>query len=145
VRGRMNRLLKHAAGLPFWLLPASLRRRAVQAGLAAAAAREPAAALRELLQLERDLHGAIDETAMAYGGGVHVKHRLMRYHDFFVERIRAGERVLDVGCGYGAVAHSIADRAAAEVVGIDLNSANVAQARRMFPHPRLTFVEGEAP
>ncbi len=56
-----------------------------------------------------------------------------------------GERVLDIGCGYGAVAHSIAERAGATVVGIDLDPANVAAARRMFPHPRLTFVEGTAP
>jgi 2-polyprenyl-3-methyl-5-hydroxy-6-metoxy-1,4-benzoquinol methylase len=82
---------------------------------------------------------------MAYGDGVHVKHRLMRYHDFFVTRIAAGERVLDIGCGYGAVAQSIAERAGADVVGIDLDPANVAAARAMFPHPRLTFVAGEAP
>jgi len=141
----VKRLIRLAIALPFRVLPAALRRRAVQAGLTAAAARDPRSALRELLQMETDLHGLIDETAVAYGRGVHVKQRLMQYHDFFVERIRAGERVLDVGCGYGAVAHSIADRAGAEVVGIDLDPANVASARRMFPHPRLLFVQGEAP
>jgi len=141
----MKRLMRSAAALPFQLLPRSVRRRAVQAAFSAAADRDPRAALRELLQMETDLHGLIDETAMAYGGGVHVKHRLMRYHDFFVDRIRAGERVLDIGCGYGAVAHSIAERAAARVVGIDLESANVASAKRMFQHPALTFLEGEAP
>lgn len=141
----MKRLLRSAAAWPFRLLPSSLRRRAIQAGLTAAARRDAGAALRELLQIETDLHGLIDETAMAYGGGVHVKHRLMRYHDFFVDRIRKGERVLDIGCGYGAVAHSIAERSGADVVGIDLDPANVAAARQMFPHPRLTFVQGEAP
>jgi SAM-dependent methyltransferase len=141
----VKRLMRAAAALPFRMMPAALRRRALQAGLTAAARRDPKAALRELLQMETDLHGLIDETAVAYGGGVHVKHRLMRYHDFFVSRIRAGERVLDIGCGYGAVAHSIADRAGATVVGIDLDPANVAAARGMFPHQRLTFVEGEAP
>jgi ubiquinone/menaquinone biosynthesis C-methylase UbiE len=141
----MKRFVRAFAALPFRMLPASLRRRAVQAGLTAAAARDPRAALRELLQIETDLHGIIDEAALAYGGGVHVKHRLMRYHDFFVDRIRAGERVLDVGCGYGAVAHSIATRARADVVGIDLEPANVAAARRMFTDARLSFVEGEAP
>ena len=142
----MRHALRVIAAWPFRLLPAALRRRAVQAGLTAAAqGGDPAAALRELLQIETDLHGLIDETAMAYGRGVHVKHRLMRYHDFFVDRIRAGERVLDIGCGYGAVAHSIAERSGADVVGLDLDHANVASAKRMFPHPRLTFVAGEAP
>jgi 2-polyprenyl-3-methyl-5-hydroxy-6-metoxy-1,4-benzoquinol methylase len=141
----VKRLARRAAALPFWILPPALRRRAVPAGMTAAARRDPKAALRELLQIETDLHGLIDETAVAYGGGVHVKHRLMRYHDFFVNRIQAGERVLDIGCGYGAVAHSIAERSGATVVGIDMDAANVAAARRMFSHERLMFVEGEAP
>jgi SAM-dependent methyltransferase len=141
----VKRLIRSLAALPFRMLPPAARRRAVQAGLTAAAARDPRSALRELLQMETDLHGLIDETAVAYGRGVHVKHRLMQYHDFFVSRVRAGERVLDIGCGYGAVAHSIADRAGATVVGLDMDRRNVADARRMFTHPRLTFVAGEAP
>jgi ubiquinone/menaquinone biosynthesis C-methylase UbiE len=105
----------------------------------------PAAALRELLQVDSDLSGAIDELALAYDGGVHVKHRLMKYHDFFVDRIAARERVLDVGCGYGAVAYSMAFRAGADVTGIDLSEANIAEARGRFSHPSLRFVQGIAP
>lgn len=141
----MKRLIRALVALPFRVLPSALRRRAVQAGVTASAARDPRAALRELLAIESDVRGAIDLSAMAYGEGVHVKHRLMRYHDFFVDRIRHGERVLDIGCGYGAVAHSIVERAGAAVVGVDLDSATVAQARRRFPHDRLTFVTGEVP
>ncbi len=69
----------------------------------------------------------------------------MRYHDFFVNRIEPGTRVLDVGCGYGAVAHSIAERSRAQVTGIDLSAANVAQARASYNTAGLTFVHGEAP
>jgi SAM-dependent methyltransferase len=69
----------------------------------------------------------------------------MRYHDFFVDRINAGERVLDVGCGYGAVAFSMASRAGADVTGIDLSEANIAEARSRFTHPSLRFVCGIAP
>jgi 2-polyprenyl-3-methyl-5-hydroxy-6-metoxy-1,4-benzoquinol methylase len=75
---------------------------------------------------------------------VHVKHRLMRYHDFFVDRIGPGERVLDIGCGYGAVAYSVASKAGAIVTGIDLNAENIAKAKHRFPHPNLTFVKGDA-
>jgi SAM-dependent methyltransferase len=141
----VKRLVRSAAALPFRLLPAWLRRRAVQAGLTAAASRDPRAALRELLEIETDLSGLIDQTAMAYGDGVHVKHRLMRYHDFFVARIRSDERVLDIGCGYGAVAHSIASQSGASVVGLDSDAANIAKARTLFPHARLEFIVGEAP
>ena len=141
----LRRAVRRLATLPFRMLPPAARRRAVQAVLHAAAAGGPPDALRELLTIDTDLSGLIDEVAMAHGGGVHVKHRLMRYHDFFVERITAADRVLDIGCGYGAVAHSIASRSGATVVGLDLDPANVSKARALFPHDRLTFAAGEAP
>lgn len=137
--------LSRLAMKPFQLMTPTVRRRLVQLITRAAAAGEPKQAMRELLTMDADLSGQIDTTALPYGDGVHVKHRIMRYHDFFVERITPGERVLDIGCGYGAVAYSIASRTGAEVIGLDLDAANVEKARQRFLHERLTFVQGEAP
>jgi SAM-dependent methyltransferase len=141
----MNAVVRRLASSPFRMLPSRLRRRVVQAALHATARQAPPDALRELLTIESDLSGLIDQQAMAYDHGVHVKHRLMRYHDFFVERIASRDRVLDLGCGYGAVAFSIASRTGAEVIGLDSDPANVALARGRCQHERLSFVEGEAP
>lgn len=141
----MTPFLTRLASWPWRLLPRPVRRAIVKSGIYASAAADPKTALNELLALEAVVSGQIDLAAMRYADGVHVKHRLMAYHDFFVSRIRPGERVLDVGCGYGAVASSIAERAAADVVGIDMDPANIAKARRMFTHPRLRFEAGEAP
>ncbi|MEO5954869.1 MAG: class I SAM-dependent methyltransferase [Nitrospiraceae bacterium] len=101
-------------------------------------------AMRFLLMLDNVVSKLINRLAIPYDGGVHVKHRLMRYHDFFVNRIAPGERVLDIGCGYGAVAYSLATKAGALVTGVDLNEVNVAKARGRFHHPNLTFVHGDA-
>jgi len=101
--------------------------------------------MRALLQLDDHLAGRIDEVAVRYdNNSVHVKHRLMQYHDFFVERIKPGEWVLDIGCGNGAVAWSMATRAGAIVTGIDLHAENIAVARKLFPHKNLTFIQGDA-
>jgi 2-polyprenyl-3-methyl-5-hydroxy-6-metoxy-1,4-benzoquinol methylase len=108
------------------------------------AGQSPKKAMRILLEIDDVLTRNIDRTAIRYDGGVHVKHRLMHYHDFFVERLRAGERVLDIGCGYGAVAYSMASRAQAQVVGIDLNAQSIASARARFQHQNLTFIHGDA-
>jgi ubiquinone/menaquinone biosynthesis C-methylase UbiE len=138
--------VKRVLALPFRMAPPAVRRRAVQLAIHAAASRAPADALRELLALEEDVTGAINEMALAYGGGIHAKHRLMAYHDFFVERIHGGgQRVLDVGCGYGAVAYSIATRTDARVTGLDMSAAQVERAQARFRHPRLTFMVGRAP
>lgn len=141
----VKQIVKRALALPFRAATPNIRRRIVQLAIEASARRAPADALRELLVIDDDVTGMINETALAYGDGVHAKHRLTAYHDFFVDRIRAGERVLDVGCGYGAVAFSIASRTEATVTGLDMSDSQVALARARFSHPRLTFVVGRAP
>ncbi len=129
---------------PFRLLPNEVRRQTIRMALFATTRQPPRDALRVLLQVETDVIGLIDETAMRYDGGVHAKHRLTGYHDFFVQRVKPGERVLDLGCGYGAVAYSLASRSGAYVTGVDLSVNNIAMARERFHHPNLRFVVGDA-
>ena len=56
-------------------------------------------ALRFLLRLDVAFYGIQGRKAVESDGGLHTKHRHMRYHDFFVARIHPGERGLDIGCG----------------------------------------------
>lgn len=102
------------------------------------------AALRALLTEAHELARYIDQEAIRYDQGVHVKHRLTRYHDFFIHRIHPDERVLDVGCGIGAVAYDVAEKAGARVVGIDLDPVYIALAQERFPHPRVEYLQGDA-
>ena len=97
-----------------------------------------------LLRLDDIVTKCINRVAIPYDGGVHAKHRLMQYHQFFVTRVKPGERVLDIGSGYGAVAYSLATQAGAFVTGIDLNANNIAKAKAKFHHPNLSFVHGDA-
>ncbi len=106
---------------------------------------DPAKGLPRLLLLRDRLDWVINERAMVYGRGEHPKHRLTNYHGFFVQHILDGERVLDVGCGYGAVARSIAlAYPRCEVVGIDQNKPRLDQARAMDNPANLQFVQGDA-
>lgn len=101
-------------------------------------------ALRFLFRLDATLYSLQAQKAIEYDGGIHTKHRHMRYHDFFVARIRAGERVLDIGCGIGVVAYDVAQNAGAYVVGMDLNANNIAQAHQRYAHPRVEYHLGDA-
>ncbi len=104
----------------------------------------PAAGLRRLFALQDRLSMVINERAMAYGRGEHPKHRLTRYHDFFIDRVAENARVLDIGCGYGAVARSIARaRPAAKVLGVDLDAPRLNQARAANNPPNLSFIEAD--
>jgi SAM-dependent methyltransferase len=127
------------------LLPSSLRERLVFGLFVLESRGDTAEGLRRLFALQDRLELTVNERAMAHGRGEHPKHRLTRYHDFFIDRIGDADRVLDVGCGYGAVARSIARaRPAATVVGVDYDAAKLAQARSGDNPPNLTFVESDA-
>lgn len=104
----------------------------------------PDEALRFLFDLDARLYGLQGRQAVRYGGGIHTKHRHLRYHDFFAERVRPHETVLDIGCGHGAVAHAIAVRTGARVTGIDLSPEAIRQAREQHGAPNVEYVCGDA-
>jgi SAM-dependent methyltransferase len=125
-------------------MPVALWRPLFRLWLSALAAdRDRERAVRELLTSYDDVYRRLDQAAIAYEGGVHVKHRLTGYHDFFVERVRPGERVLDLGSGKGELAHDLVLRSGASVVGIDNDPSHLAFARARFTDERLDFREGD--
>jgi 2-polyprenyl-3-methyl-5-hydroxy-6-metoxy-1,4-benzoquinol methylase len=146
----MKRLALAIAGLlaRLWgLLPGGLRRRLLLGFFVLEGrAGDPAQGLRNLLRVKDGLDLAINERAMAYGRGEHPKHRLTNYHRFFIDHIPpAGGRVLDIGCGYGAVARSVAEALpAVEVLGVDMDEGRLNQAKAMAPLPNLSFLFTDA-
>jgi glycosyltransferase involved in cell wall biosynthesis len=104
----------------------------------------PADALWFLFRLDERLYESEGRAAVRYGNGIHPKHRVTRYHDFFVNRVQPADVVLDIGCGNGALSADVAERSGATVVGIDLNPGNIATARQIHAHPRVTYTVGDA-
>lgn len=94
----------------------------------------PEARARFTLALDSALYSMQGEAAIAASDhdGLHPKHRLTRYHDFFIARVRPGERVLDLGCGVGALARALATRAGAIVTGMDWSEKNLERAVNLF-------------
>jgi SAM-dependent methyltransferase len=103
----------------------------------------PAEALQTLFVLDAQLYIEQGLLAVAYDGGIHTKHRHMKYHDFFTGRINKDDRVIDIGCGMGAVAYDVS-KVATEVVGIDFNTNSIKVARERYQNPNLTFRVGDA-
>jgi SAM-dependent methyltransferase len=99
--------------------------------------------VRELLITYDDAYRALDLAAIEYDDGVHAKHRLTGYHEFFVERVAPGERVLDIGSGKGELAHDLVQRSGATVVGVDHDQSHLDFARSHFAHERLEFRSGD--
>jgi len=99
-------------------------------------------ALRLLFRLDAALYSLEGQKAIDYGGVIHSKHRHTGYHDFFIKNIRPAERILDIGCGIGALAYDVAEKSKAHVTAIDLNPENIAKASQRYNHPRVRYIVG---
>ncbi|NQV88698.1 MAG: class I SAM-dependent methyltransferase [Parcubacteria group bacterium] len=76
-------------------------------------------------------------------GGLHPKHRIMRYHDFFVDRVTGDDDVLDIGCNNGALGYSVA-KVAKSVVGIEIKSKHKKSWVEKYAADNITYQVGDA-
>lgn len=74
--------------------------------------------------------------------GLHPKHRLMKYHRFFVNNVEPNDIVLDIGCGNGALTLDLAKKVK-KVIGIDLNKDNIRIARKNYSASNIEYLVGD--
>lgn len=103
---------------------------------------------RIIVSLALRLHNKAYEFAGKYSAclepdALHPKHRLMKYHQWFVNRVKPEWRVLDIGCGIGALARDLKMKCKS-VTGIDLRHTSIAEARRRYSAEGLLFYEADA-
>ena len=133
----------------FWLLiPAKLRRFLFTSFLILESRdNNTSQSIKNLFLIKDKLDWIINERALKFGEGIHPKHSLTNYHDFFIERIKNGDNVLDVGCGNGSVAISIAKKIPdSKVIGIDIDRNNIEFAKQKLKENNLrnlTFIHGD--
>ena len=103
--------------------------------------------LIRIFRIKDKLEWIINERSLKYENGIHPKHRLTDYHAFFIERIKNGEKILDVGCGNGMVAMSIAKALPKSfVLGVDINNKNIKFADNISKEKgirNIRFVNGD--
>jgi 2-polyprenyl-3-methyl-5-hydroxy-6-metoxy-1,4-benzoquinol methylase len=86
----------------------------------------------------------IDNECLNLDKGMHVKHRLTKYHDFFCNKLKKNEIVLDIGCGNGFLDYDMATRVGAKIIGIELSKQNYNIAVKRYPHKNIEYVLGDA-
>ena len=105
----------------------------------------PFDSLHFLFDIENKLYQLEGRESIRYGDGIHTKHKHIKYHDFFIRNISEGSRILDVGCGYGALAYDIALKVSGSIIyGIDINQENIDIAKKRFSRENINFVLGDA-
>lgn len=76
-------------------------------------------------------------------GGLHPKHRIMNYHQFFVDNLSPEDRVLDVGCGNGALTFAIASKAK-DVVAVDIVAKKIEEAKKKYASGNIRYIHCDA-
>lgn len=87
--------------------------------------------LKLALRFHTFLYKVISVLSIRNEKGTHPKHRLLKYHDFFLDNITANDRVLDIGCGNGELAFDIAKKAR-EVVAVDIDPKKISVAKSKY-------------
>jgi 2-polyprenyl-3-methyl-5-hydroxy-6-metoxy-1,4-benzoquinol methylase len=124
-------------------LPKPSRKRLIMELVTVERTSPPKDAIKWLLEIYDYVGLEVDNASIRWGNGVHVKHELMDgIHSFFYTRIPENSKVLDLGCGIGAVANAIASHSNADVLGIDMSTDSIAFAKNHYQHPRLRFMVG---
>jgi len=97
--------------------------------------------LKMLLLTDNFIYRLISETAVKFNHCEHPKHRIMRYHQFFLNHILEGSRVLDLGCGNGTLTRDLAEKAK-YILAIDFNKKNITWAKKNYNAPNIEYREG---
>jgi 2-polyprenyl-3-methyl-5-hydroxy-6-metoxy-1,4-benzoquinol methylase len=98
--------------------------------------------LVEMLNLHTFVYQQLGKLSVKYEHGTHPKHRLTRYHEFFVNNVKNNESVIDLGSGRGDVTYDVSKKTTAEVLGIELNKNNLNYAFSTYKKSNLKFVYG---
>lgn len=85
----------------------------------------------------------ISALAILENGGIHPKHQITKYHEFFVNNIERKDKVLDIGCGDGINTLYIAKKAKS-VTSIDIIKKRVEFAKKHHTAANIKYLFGDA-
>ena len=93
--------------------------------------------------MDNFLYRVISHISSKIEGNIHPKHRIMNYHQYFIENIEESSKILDIGCGIGALTYDIAKKAR-NVVAIDIRKDFIEIATKRFNLSNIRYVLGDA-
>lgn len=99
--------------------------------------------LKIVLKFSNLNYKLISFLSIKYEGGTHPKHRLLKYHNFFLENIKENDRVLDIGCGNGELAFDISKKAQ-KIVAVDIDPKKISVAEKKYIGPNISYRVADA-
>jgi SAM-dependent methyltransferase len=103
----------------------------------------PKLLIRPILKLHGFCYSVAGSMAVQLEGGVHPKHRIMRYKEWFLDNINKDDVILDVGCNTGMMPEVMSQKAAF-VYGIEIEPENISEAKAKRQKNNIEFICADA-
>lgn len=95
--------------------------------------------LEKYVRQHNQAYEKISQLAIELNNGIHPKHSIMDYGQFFLDQISPEDKILDAGSGTGLISYRLAGKAK-YVLGVDNNKKSIEEAQRKYQKPNLRFV-----
>jgi len=99
--------------------------------------------LKPALHFHSWLYHVISACAVALNQGIHPKHRILSYKEWFLDNIYPGQVVLDIGCNTGMMPELFSEKAAF-VYGVEINPLLVEKAKANREKKNIEFICADA-
>lgn len=99
--------------------------------------------LKLFIWLHNYSYHQISGLVLKLNNNIHPKHRIMNYHQFFLDNIEENSNILDIGCGLGILAEKIANKAN-KIVAVDINEKNIAFAKKNNSRDNIIYINADA-
>lgn len=96
-----------------------------------------------LFELDNKLYCLQSRVVMEANNGLHPKHKILKYKEWFRDQITAGDVVLDIGSNTGLLPQTLAEKAS-YVYGIEMVSHFHEEAKSTVNSKNIKFILGDA-
>ncbi|GAG73453.1 unnamed protein product [marine sediment metagenome] len=95
------------------------------------------------IKLHNYLYQKISKLAIILNDDIHPKHRIMKYHQYFLDKIEKNSNILDIGCSIGLISYKIAEKAN-KVVAIDIDKNAIEIAKKRYNRNNIIYINYDA-
>jgi SAM-dependent methyltransferase len=101
------------------------------------------AILKFILELHSISYSFISLISTRLNNGIHPKHQIIKYKEWFAENIKANTTILDIGCSTGLMCRLISKKAK-KVYGIDINNSAIDCAKKNNQVNNVEYIHADA-
>ena len=73
-----------------------------------------------------------------YKAGIHPKHIITDFHDFYVSNVDSNDVVLDIGCAYGTISKKLSSKVKS-ILSIDIREDAIILAKKNNSNPKIDY------